>query len=423
MSRLGPRFFALLFAGAILAVGTLAIGSDTSAFMGMEIPAPGDAGPQWATDVQEALELIDAHDHTAGKGTKVPTAGYDENADHEMNANDLTEARSVRFDSANLTIAVTDRRAVYVSNGNLWYVDESGNTAQITDDGDIYGTPGSITGMDGTDAAVTYSDVTKTFSFTRSSGFPANGDFSSVRIAEEVANGKGPVLQSNAATAADFDFFFPAALPGANRLLCLDASGNLSTCTASAAAEALVIATSTSSGTVSATTTVVAGTEVVAGTTVTGVGGIGLASEAGGTTKRADGSSNSTTTPSDIGGVQFDLVANGQGYFIDCAFTVEADADTTGVQIGLDFDAAPGQVAADCGAWDSTSVWTYTSLTADDGRCVMVSNVNGNSRYEISGFFETGVSTTSVVPRLRSEVGGSLVTVHAGLCTVVPVNL
>ena len=410
------RLFAILFAASIFAIGSIVVASDTSALMGMEIPAPGDAGPTWATNLQEALEIVDAHDHSAGKGTKVTPAGINVNVDLEMNLQDLTEVRTVRFDSTAVTIAGTDRRALYNIGGELAYIDEAGNITTITNNGSVNGVAGSIDGMGSTTADVTYSDATDTFSFTSNTGFPAKGDFSTVRIAEHVAAGKGPILTSNAATAADYNWIFPAALPAANRLLCLDAAGDLTTCTASAAAEALVVATSTSSGTMSATSTIVAGTTVRALT-----GAFGLASQTGGDTQSIDGAANSTTTPSTVATFP-GLTASG-AYFVTCRFQVSSAADTTGVQIGLDFSPAPSSAQYDCGSWSDASVWTYQATTGDDSRCAMTSTVAGaESSYTLSGWFENSAATTSMDVRLRSEVGTSLATIHAGICTVVPAN-
>lgn len=407
---------AAIAVAATVAATPLLISSFVTTYMGCTVPSVGDPGPTYASRINDCLEIIDAHDHSAGKGTKVTPAGFNVNVALELNEFDLTEARSIRFQEDAVVIDGDDVRAIYTDGVDLFYVDDSGNEIQLTESGAIAGTPGSITGMTGS-ASVVYSSLSDTFAFTDDGGRPAGGDFGCVRIAEEVVGGKGPIICSNAATAADFAFTFMAALPAANRLTCLDASGNFSTCTATAQAQALVVATSTSSATMSTTGDASIGDDLI----VYG-GSTGTASDSGGTTKSVTGTGTSSTAPIDIGGVTFSGLTASQAYFISCRFQVESDADTTGVQIGLDFSPAPSSVAADCGAWLSTAVWTYTSLTSDDGRCVMPSNLDGQSTYTLSGWFENSAATTSVVPRLRSEVGASTVTVYAGLCTVVPAN-
>lgn len=54
--------------------------------MGLTVPVPGvTPGPTYATEISNDLILIDAHDHTTGKGVKVPTAGLNINANLSFN--------------------------------------------------------------------------------------------------------------------------------------------------------------------------------------------------------------------------------------------------------------------------------------------------------------------------------------------------
>lgn len=412
----GARLFLGFLACVAAAVGVpLALAATVDPNMGFTNPEVGDPGTGYATNIRASLTTIGAHDHTAGKGLKVPTAGYNENADHEMNQNDLTEIRTLRFDPTGATIVASDRRALYHIGGELAYIDDAGLITTITNNGSVSGPVGTITGMTGS-ATVVYSPSTNTYAFTDDAGAPGGLDSGCIRIAEEVVGGKGPVICADPATAADFNFTFPSALPGANRVLCLDASGALTGCTASAAAQAFVVATSTSSGTISATSTIVAGTTVRALT-----GGFGVASTTGGDSRAANATGNTTTTPADIGGTSFAGLTASEAYFISCRFQVSSAASTTGVQIGLDFSPAAASAAYDCGSWSDTSVWTYQATTGDDSRCVMTTTVAGaESTYTLSGWFLNSAAATSVVARLRSEVAASLVTVHAGLCTVTP---
>lgn len=55
--------------------------SQASPNMGMTIPTPGvTPGPTYATNISNDLSIIDAHNHTAGNGVQVPTAGININA-------------------------------------------------------------------------------------------------------------------------------------------------------------------------------------------------------------------------------------------------------------------------------------------------------------------------------------------------------
>lgn len=56
--------------------------SSQSPNMGLFLPVPGSTpGPQWATENTANASTVDLHDHTTGKGVKVPAAGLNINAD------------------------------------------------------------------------------------------------------------------------------------------------------------------------------------------------------------------------------------------------------------------------------------------------------------------------------------------------------
>ena len=66
--------------------------------MGLDLPTPTvTLGPAWATQLNAALEVVDAHDHSTGKGTKVPTGGLNINADLDFNTFGLLQVGHLRF--------------------------------------------------------------------------------------------------------------------------------------------------------------------------------------------------------------------------------------------------------------------------------------------------------------------------------------
>lgn len=90
------------------------------------------AGPTYATLLNTAFETIDEHDHTSGKGVKVPTAGININATLEFNSNAATELTYVGLESQGS--APSDNLSVYVNSSNdLYYKNSSGTSVQITD--------------------------------------------------------------------------------------------------------------------------------------------------------------------------------------------------------------------------------------------------------------------------------------------------
>ena len=54
----------------------------TTTNMLLVLPTPGQQlGPTWATNLNTALELVDEHDHTSGKGKKIGVAALTIDAD------------------------------------------------------------------------------------------------------------------------------------------------------------------------------------------------------------------------------------------------------------------------------------------------------------------------------------------------------
>lgn len=111
----------------------------TTPNMNIILPTPTVTnGPDWAEAVNDAIETIDDHDHSSGKGKKVTSAGIDINLDLEMNSNRLIETESVKFeDHISPLIGATHAGSVYESDGDLYYTNAGGVAVQITDGNDI----------------------------------------------------------------------------------------------------------------------------------------------------------------------------------------------------------------------------------------------------------------------------------------------
>jgi len=123
------------------------------------------SGPEYASKNNTAFEVLDEHDHSSGKGTKVTSAGINVNADFSLNSNNLTNTDEVEFN--NLASTTATLRALNVVGGELYYNDAAGNSIRFTNGGalDISASTG-IGGDYGTTAAiVNYSDSTLKYSF------------------------------------------------------------------------------------------------------------------------------------------------------------------------------------------------------------------------------------------------------------------
>ncbi len=146
----------------------------------MNLTLPGiltTKGPDYATMVNQALTTLDSHDHTAGRGTPVPTSGLNINADLPMANSSLNLAKSVRF-QAQLAALVTplDATSIYSKSGDLYYNNASNVPIQVTSGNSInLAVTGGITGDYSTSgASLNYTANTSTYSFFATAGTYAN---------------------------------------------------------------------------------------------------------------------------------------------------------------------------------------------------------------------------------------------------------
>jgi hypothetical protein len=138
----------------------------TTAFMGMIIPEVNvTPGPDWATQINNALETVDEHDHSTGKGRKITPSGL--NINSNLNFNNYAIAQLDRIAWTAKTSDPTETRAIYVKNSDLYYRDGIGNVVRITSGGALdIASVGGIGGDYSTSgAAVIFSSITDKYTF------------------------------------------------------------------------------------------------------------------------------------------------------------------------------------------------------------------------------------------------------------------
>lgn len=115
-------------------------------FMNLDLPTVTQTlGPEWATKLNEALTVIDEHNHTSGKGVKVPTAGLDINADLSFSSNRAADLLSSKFTSqVSALTGATNVNSVHVVSGDLFYTNGSGVAVQVTSGGSIVSSPATF---------------------------------------------------------------------------------------------------------------------------------------------------------------------------------------------------------------------------------------------------------------------------------------
>lgn len=192
----------------------------------MNLPVPGVGltdGPQYATDVNNCLTLVDQHDHSPGKGVQITPAGLNITSDLPININNLTLARSVRFSPQVTPLAgPSDLGCLYESGVDLYYNDGSGNQVRITQSGGVAGSPGSIANLT-SPASASYVALTKTFVWQSDALTPANLDAGSL-ILRNIVSGSDGLTLSPPTLVSDYTLTLPF-IPGSTKLMTLDASG------------------------------------------------------------------------------------------------------------------------------------------------------------------------------------------------------
>lgn len=196
--------------------------------MNLPIPSVGlEAGPQYAFDVNSCLTLIDAHDHSPGKGVAVTPAGLNINNTLDMQGNSLINLFNAVFTAQ--TMATNTLQALSVAPGNetpalqdLWYTDSAGNKVQLTSNGLVNATIASIPGE---------SYAAGTFFWKQGTGstIPANFDIGSITIRPNVAlTSYGVTLSPSAGIASAYTLTLPL-IPASNSFVTLDNTGVLNT--------------------------------------------------------------------------------------------------------------------------------------------------------------------------------------------------
>lgn len=193
--------------------------------MSLIIPGVGtEAGPTWATDLNTSLSIIDQHNHTAGSGVQITPAAININSALSLANNFAIAAAGITFTVQNSTPA---NNTVYESGVDLYYVDGLGNNVQITANGGVAGSPGSISNLT-SPASAAYVAGSKTFVWQSDVGIAANLDAGALRLRNITPNSTYAItLQAPSALSSNYNVVLPA-LPASTSLMALDSSGNVS---------------------------------------------------------------------------------------------------------------------------------------------------------------------------------------------------
>ena len=119
-------------------------------FMNLDLPIVSTTlGPEWASLLNAALEVVDSHDHSSGKGTRIKTAGLDINADLNFNSFRAFGLMSAKLAEQPSTLTGSGNAlSLFAFNGNLYWVSGAGSAVQLTAGGSIVSTPAAVETMD-----------------------------------------------------------------------------------------------------------------------------------------------------------------------------------------------------------------------------------------------------------------------------------
>jgi len=197
-----------------------------SPYMTLPVPIVGvDPGPDYATNVNSCLGIIDQHNHTPGSGVLITPEAMDINADLTFQDNNATNIRAARFFVQPSAIPATgaDLDELYVTGVDLYFNDGLGNQIRLTQNGAVSGTPGSISNLVAP-ASVSYNTVNKTFVFQSDVNTPANLDAASITLRNLTANSQGLTLSPPNAMGSSYTITLPA-LPTTTQPLQITNSG------------------------------------------------------------------------------------------------------------------------------------------------------------------------------------------------------
>lgn len=185
----------------------------------------GTSGPEWANLVNQALNDVDAHDHSSGNGKQITPAGMNINQTLQMNSNQLSEIASLALD--NNVAQPASVNLIYEYAGELYFNDASGNKVQLTSGGTInVASLGTITGdYSSSTADLTYSNASKTFIFKQSATVTANIDCGPIKIYRNIAASPYARIQQSNSQAANLDWTLPYAYPISKLPIKVDAAG------------------------------------------------------------------------------------------------------------------------------------------------------------------------------------------------------
>lgn len=199
--------------------------------MGLTEPGIGNVtSPAWAALINADLGLIDAHDHTPGKGVAISSGSINVNADFSFNGYNLLSVNSLDFSGAVTGTPAT--LSIYSNGTDFFFKDINGNSIQLTKAGGPNAGTGNIQNLPSTPtggAGISWSNTQSTFQFLADNGTSAaNIDVATVVVrypgSYPTPSGNFIALQAPTSLASGYSLTLPS-LPASQKIMTLDAAG------------------------------------------------------------------------------------------------------------------------------------------------------------------------------------------------------
>lgn len=200
--------------------------------MGIVTPAIGKDNGTWDDKINAAFALVDAHDHTDGKGVAVPVAGLDIDDDLPMGGFGVSNLGKISFTTITAPTSGSLDLFVNAADNELYWRTSSGTNVKLTNGASINTTlVGGIVGdYASVGAAVAYDDANDRYTFKQQSGTWARLASGPIRIFEFDTTESAYVEHIVAATlAASYTVTWPASLPSNTSPLYISSAGVIST--------------------------------------------------------------------------------------------------------------------------------------------------------------------------------------------------
>lgn len=198
------------------------------------LPTRGTAGSgHWADTLDSNYQLLDAHDHTAGKGLRIKSAALSIDGDVSFGSSWATiDMQRVSFSA--VTALTSNNRSLFVSSSDneLYWRSNAGNNVKVTS-GSALNVGAFVGGIGGdytaVSAALNYDDAVKRYTFKQGGGTTwAKTQSGGLRLVEFGSSETVFVEQlCPAALAGSYTMTWPTALPGSQVLVQVDSAGQL----------------------------------------------------------------------------------------------------------------------------------------------------------------------------------------------------